>query len=109
MLLRMGELQFLQDLASQQRSSLVVQAREFRWSENPTLAAKAPAVFTYAYGDFPGDPLKLLAKHYDAMHVTPRSRQVASVKVSTPASLVCPCIAPLLRLDPAYAGGAVAP
>jgi hypothetical protein len=25
------------------------------------------AVFTYAYGDFPGDPLKLLAKHYDAM------------------------------------------
>ena len=25
------------------------------------------AVFTYAYGDFRGDPLKLLAKHYDAM------------------------------------------
>jgi hypothetical protein len=25
------------------------------------------AVFTYAYGDFPGDPLKLLAKHYDIM------------------------------------------
>ncbi len=25
------------------------------------------AVFTYSYGDFPGDPLKLLAKHYDAM------------------------------------------
>ena len=25
------------------------------------------AVFTYSYGDFPGDPLKLLAKHYDVM------------------------------------------
>src|SRR5262245_4098121 len=25
------------------------------------------AVFTYSYGDFPGDPLKLLAKHYDAL------------------------------------------
>ncbi len=25
------------------------------------------AVFTYSYGDFPGDPLQLLAKHYDAM------------------------------------------
>lgn len=25
------------------------------------------AVFTYTYGDFPGDPLKLLAKHYDVM------------------------------------------
>src|SRR5262245_30182651 len=25
------------------------------------------AVFTYSYGDFPGHPLKLLAKHYDAM------------------------------------------
>jgi hypothetical protein len=25
------------------------------------------ATFTYAYGDFPGDPLKLLAKHYDMM------------------------------------------
>lgn len=25
------------------------------------------AAFNYAYGDFPGDPLALLAKHYDAM------------------------------------------
>ena len=25
------------------------------------------AVFTYSFGDFPGDPLKLLAKHYDVM------------------------------------------
>lgn len=25
------------------------------------------ATFSYAYGDFPGDPLKLLAKHYDMM------------------------------------------
>jgi hypothetical protein len=25
------------------------------------------AVFTYSYGDFPGDPLNLLAKHYDVM------------------------------------------
>lgn len=25
------------------------------------------AVFTYSYGDFPGEPLELLAKHYDAM------------------------------------------
>ena len=25
------------------------------------------ATFTYAYGDFPGDPLKLLVKHYDMM------------------------------------------
>jgi hypothetical protein len=25
------------------------------------------AVFTYSFGDFRGDPLKLLAKHYDAM------------------------------------------
>src|SRR5512138_3156964 len=25
------------------------------------------AIFTYSYGDFPGDPLKLLAKHYDVM------------------------------------------
>jgi hypothetical protein len=26
----------------------------------------AHAVFTYSYGDFPGDPLALLAKYYDA-------------------------------------------
>ena len=25
------------------------------------------AVFTYSYGDFRGDPLQLLAKHYDVM------------------------------------------
>jgi len=25
------------------------------------------AVFTYSFGDFPGDPLQLLAKHYDVM------------------------------------------
>src|SRR5437763_3837255 len=25
------------------------------------------ATFTYSHGDFPGDPLKLLAKHYDVM------------------------------------------
>ena len=25
------------------------------------------AMFTYSYGDFPGDPVNLLAKHYDVM------------------------------------------
>lgn len=44
-----------QDIAS-------VRALSRRVQPTPT-----QAVFTYSYGDFPDDPLKLLAKHYDMM------------------------------------------
>src|SRR5215213_4272633 len=42
MLFCLGELQFLQDLACQQHSSLVIQPHIFWWSEKWALAAKAP-------------------------------------------------------------------
>src|SRR4051794_488828 len=41
MLFCLSELQFLQDLACQQHSSLTVQARKILWNEELALAAKA--------------------------------------------------------------------
>lgn len=62
----MSEYQYYEFLAIERPLSAedLAYVRTLSSRVQPTLTQ---AVFTYSFGDFPGDPLQLLAKYYDAM------------------------------------------